>query len=200
MTGSIIALVVLCVILIAVVAKLDCDNAELSANNTLLSRRLETSSEKFNQDQSLTVKDIEAAINHCGYTPDTSNNFVSFKVNDKLVDIDIARLPALGIVCDYTIDPDKWNFDSIKQAAHLMADELIMVKAYFINNEDNAILRFLVVAMDRNYISFRDNLQLYISILSEGDKVLREKYHSLEAETSGPVILAKQLTSFRYEA
>ncbi|MBR3030578.1 MAG: hypothetical protein IKH93_05460 [Bacteroidales bacterium] len=200
MKGIIIALVVLCVIFMAVIAKLDIDNAELSANNTLLSRRLETSSEKLNQDQSLTVKDIEAAIKHCGYTPDTSNDFVSFKVKDKLIDIDITRLPVLGIVCDYTIDLDKWNFDLIKQAAHLMADELIMVKAIFINNEDNTILRFLVVAMDRNGISFRDNLQRYISILSEGNTVLKEKYHSLEAETSGPVILAKQLTSFRYEA
>jgi hypothetical protein len=61
-------------------------------------------------------------------------------------------------------------------------------------------LRFLIVAMDRNYISFRDNLQRYINILSEGDKALREKYHNLEAETSGPVVWAKQLTSFRYEA
>ena len=200
MKGIIIALVVLCVIFMAVVAKLDTDNAELSANNSLLRRRLESTSEQLNQDQSLTVKDIEAAIKHCGYTPDTSNDFVSFKVDNKMIDIDITRLPALSIVCDYTIDPDKWNFDLIKQAAHLMADELIMVKAYFINNEDNAILRFIVVAMDRNFISFSDNLQLYISILSEGDKVLREKYHSLEAETSGPVILAKQLTSFPYEA
>lgn len=200
MKGIIIALVVLCVIFMAVVAKLDTDNAELSANNSLLRRRLESTSEQLNQDQSLTVKDIEAAIKHCGYTPDTSNDFVSFKVDNKMIDIDITRLPALSIVCDYTIDPDKWNFDLIKQAAHLMADELIMVKAYFINNEDNAILRFIVVTMDRNFISFSDNLQLYISILSEGDKVLREKYHSLEAETSGPVILAKQLASFPYEA
>ena len=117
-----------------------------------------------------------------------------------MIDIDIRRLRALGIICDYTINCNKWDIDLMKQAAHLMADELIMIKALFINNEDNTILRFLVVAMDRNYISFRENLKRYISILSEGDTVLKEKYHSLEDETRGPVVWAKQLTSFRYDA
>ena len=200
MIGFSITLAVLCIILMAIVAHLDSINAELSANNKILSGRLESASKQLNQTHPLTVKDIEAAIEHCGYKSETSHKYVTFTINDTPIYIYVTRLPVIGIFCDYTIDKDTWDIGLIQQAAHLMSDAVMMAKAIIINAEDKTILRFLVVAMDRNYNGLCDNLMRYIDTISESVTVLKEKYHSLEDETRGPTVLAKQITTFRYEA
>ena len=207
MIGVIITLSAFCIILMYCLCKQDDKNSALAAENGLLRGRIATMQEgAIIQDQSvvlnqpLSVEDIEAAIRYAGYDTETSNGFVSFKAEEKLFDIDITRLPAIGIICDFTIDGNKWDIELMKKAAHLMSDEIMMVKAIFIENKEETILRFLIVCMDHNYISFRDNLKRYIGIINDGDKVLKEKYHNLEEEQNHPSLSETALLPFRYGA
>jgi len=86
--------------------------------------------------------------------------------------------------------------DLLRDAAHLMSDELIMVKATFL--DEGRTLNFFVAAQDRNYESFRANLTNYMHILEDGQRKMNEEYHRLVDEkreaalAANPVIPSTQ--------
>jgi flagellum-specific peptidoglycan hydrolase FlgJ len=54
--------------------------------------------------------------------------------------------------------------------------------------------------MDRNYISFRDNLMHYVDLLRDGITILTEKYDNLVEEKNHPSQTATPLLTFQYGA
>ena len=128
----------------------------------------------------LTVEKIADAIRFEGFFPEIEDNWVSFKVQGEGYFVDANRLPLLFIVKGYGVDPNDWEMDLLREAAHQMSDELVMVKATF--SDDGKDMRFFVAARDRNFESFRANLVSYLGILEDGQRVMNEKYHKMVDE------------------
>ena len=202
MLGIVICLAVFCFILLLILGRQDDKNARLAAENGLMKGRIETVQEygmvagaqSATTEGSLTVKGIELAVRHAGYVPDTSDNWVCFMVAGERFVIDMSRLPQISIFLHYNIQTSEWDMELLKKAAHLMSDDLIMVKAIFNEKPDGTTLGFFVVAMDRNYPSFRDNLMTYLNIISNGSRRLREIYNNLEEEKKNPALAETPLT------
>lgn len=202
MLGVVICLAVFCFILLLILGRQDDKNARLAAENGLMKGRIETLQERSmvararsaTAEDSLTVKGIELAVRHAGYVPDTSGDWVCFMVAGERFVIDMSRLPQISIFLHYNIQTSEWDMELLKKAAHLMSDDLIMVKAIFNEKPDGTTLGFFVVAMDRNYPSFRDNLMTYLNIISNGSRRLREIYNNLEEEKKNPALAETPLT------
>lgn len=203
MLGLVICLAVFCFILLLILGRQDEKNAKLAAENGLMKGRMETLQERgaiageqsAAEDEPLTVEGIEAAVRHAGYVPDTSDDWVRFMVAGERFFIDTSRLPQIFISRYYNVQTSEWDMELLKKAAHLMSDDLIMVKAIFDEKSDGTTLRFFVAAMDRNYPSFRDNLMSYLGIISDGNRRMTEIYNKLEEEKKNPALAGTPFTS-----
>lgn len=144
----------------------------------------------------LTVEKIADAIRMEGFFPETAEDGVRFKAQGEIFYIDAGRLPLIFLLKSYNVDPKDWEMDLLRDAAHLMSDELIMVKATFL--DEGRTLNFFVAAQDRNYESFRANLTNYMHILEDGLRKMNEEYHRLVDEkreaalAANPVIPSTQ--------
>ena len=203
MLGLVICLAVFCFILLLILGCQDEKNAKLAAENVLMKGRMETLQERgaiageqsAAADEPLTVEGIEAAVRHAGYVPDTSDDWVRFMVAGERFFIDMSRLPQIFISRYYNVQTSEWDMELLKKAAHLMSDDLIMVKAIFDEKPDGTTLRFVVAVMDRNYPSFRDNLMSYLGIISDGNRRMTEIYNKLEEEKKNPALAGTPFTS-----
>lgn len=203
MLGLVICLAAFCFILLLILGRQDEKNAKLAAENGLMKGRMETLQERgaiageqsAAEDEPLTVEGIEAAVRHAGYVPDTSDDWVRFMVAGERFFIDTSRLPQIFISRYYNVQTSEWDMELLKKAAHLMSDDLIMVKAIFDEKSDGTTLRFFVAAMDRNYPSFRDNLMSYLGIISDGNRRMTEIYNKLEEEKKNPALAGTPFTS-----
>ena len=128
----------------------------------------------------LTVEKIAEAIRLEGYFPDVEKDCVRFKAQGESYIIDTERLPLFFIVKGYSVDPNDWEMDLMKDAAHRMSDALIMVKATF--SDDDKTLNFFVAAQDRNSESFRANLSIYLRVLEDSQRKMSEEYDRLVDE------------------
>ena len=137
----------------------------------------------------LNVDKIAEAVRSEGFIPETEGNWVSFKVQGEGYYVDANRLPLIFIVKGYGVDPNDWEMDLLRDAAHQMSDELVMVKATF--SDDGKDMRFFVAARDRNYESFRSNLTSYLGILEDGQRVMNERYNKMVDEKREAAIAAK---------
>jgi hypothetical protein len=196
-------LAVFCFILLLILGRQDDKNVKLAAENGLLKGRMETLQERgaiageqsTTANEPLTVDGIEAAVRHAGYVPDTSDDWVRFMVAGERFFIDTSRLPQIFISRYYSVQTSEWDMELLKKAAHLMSDDLIMVKAIFDEKPDGTTLRFFVAAMDRNYPSFRDNLMSYLGIISDGNQRMTEIYNKLEEEKKNPALAGTPFTA-----
>lgn len=203
MLGIVICLAVFCIILLLILGRQDEKNAKLTAENGLMKGRMETLQEHgavvgeqtATADEPLIIKGIEAAVRHAGFVPDTSDDLVRFMVAGERFIIDTSRLPQIFISRFYSVQTNEWDMDLLKKAAHMMADDLIMVKALFDENPEGTTLRFFVATMDRNYPSFRDNLMKYLDVISEGNRRMTEIYDKLEEEKKEPALAGTPFTS-----
>ena len=128
----------------------------------------------------LTVDTIAEAIRMEGYMPEKQEDGVAFKIQGDSYFVDAERLPLLFLIKGYNVDPNDWDIDLLQHAAHLMSDDLAIVKATFA--DDNKHLNFLIAAQDRNYESFRLNLSTYLRMLENGEQKLSDHYHRMEDE------------------
>ncbi len=136
----------------------------------------------------LSVEQIADAIRFEGYYPEIEDNYVKFKVQGEGYYVDANRLPLLFILKGYGVDPNEWEMDLLKDAAHKMSDQLVMVKATF--SDDDKDMRFFVAARDRNYESFRGNFTSYLSILEDGQRVMNEEYNKMLDEKRAAALKA----------
>ena len=185
MLGLTVTLGVACLILIAMLSTQDNKNAKLTAENSLMKGRmgalqeLRLTGQHEIQNEPLSIEGIEASVRHAGYVPESNDNWVRFMVAGEAFFIDTARLPKIFISRFYSVQTSDWDMDLLKKAAHIMSDEIIMVKAIFNERPNDTELRFFVAAMDRNYTSFRDNLMEYIGIIHDGNRRMIEIYDRL---------------------
>ena len=128
----------------------------------------------------LNVDKIAEAVRSEGFIPETEGNWVSFKVQGEGYYVDANGLPLIFIVKGYGVDPNDWEMDLLRDAAHQMSDELVMVKATF--SDDGKDMRFFVAARDRNYESFRANVSFYLHILEDSQRKTSEEYHRMMDE------------------
>jgi hypothetical protein len=130
--------------------------------------------------QPLTIGKIADAVRMEGFFPETEETGVRFKVQGEGYYVDAERLPLIFLLKGYSIDPNDWEMDILRDAAHRMSDALIMVKATI--SDDDRSLNFFVAAQDRNYESFRANLPAYMRILEDGQRKMNEEYHRMVDE------------------
>ena len=142
----------------------------------------------------LTVEKIADAIRFEGFVPEIEDNWVKFKVQGEGYYVDANRLPILFLMKGYGVDPNEWEMDLLREAAHRMSDELVMVKATF--SDDGKDLRFFVAARDRNYESFRANLTPYLGILEDGQRLMNEKYQKMVDEKREAALSAQPFPSY----
>ena len=203
MLGLVICLAVFCFILLIILGRQDDKNTKLAAENGLMKGRMETLQERgivagersAPEEELLTIDGVEAAVRHAGYVPDTSDGWVRFMVAGERFIIDTSRLPQIFVSRYYNVQTSEWDMELLKKAAHLMSDDLIMVKAIFDEKPDSTTLRFFVAAMDRNYPSFRDNLMSYLGIISDGNRRMTEIYNKLEEEKKNPALAGTPFTA-----
>ena len=203
MLGLVICLAVFCFILLLILGRQDDKNAKLAAENGLMKGRMETLQERgaitieqsAAAEEPLSIEGIETAVRHAGYVPDTSDDWIRFMVAGERFFIDTSRLPQIFISRYYNVQTSEWDMELLKKAAHLMSDDLIMVKAIFDEEPDSTTLRFFVAAMDRNYPSFRDNLMAYLGIISDGNRRMSEIYDNLVEEKKNPALAGTPFTA-----
>ena len=161
-------------------------------NLELLKRIPVSPDQEESRQEPLNVEKIADAVRKEGYVPEIDEKWVVFKAQGEGYYIDASRLPLLFIVKSYSMDPTDWEMSLLREAAHRMSDELVMVKATI--SDDEKDMRFFIAAQDRNYESFRSNLTAYLSILEEGRSRMWDIYNHLieekreEAKTVNPII------------
>ena len=183
-----IILGVVCVLLLVMLSFQDNKNTKLTVENNLMKGRMETMQERMAEKdpapamETLTADGIEEAVRHMGYVPDRSENWVRFMVSGEPYYIEAGRLPSVFLIRQFGVNTKEWEMDLLKHAAHLMSDELIMVKATFDEDEQGTGLRFFVAALDANNASFSANLPRYLSIIEDGRSKMSEIYEGLVKE------------------
>lgn len=176
---------VACVVLLVILSAQDNKNTKLAVENSMIKGRMEALQEKTlttvpREEENLTADGIMEAIRFAGYVPERNANWVRFLTQGEEFFIDVERLPMLLVMRLYDVATQEMEMDLLKQAAHLMSDELIMVKALIYEREDcGTSLRFYVVSFDRDYYNFRSNLPRYISMIIDGNRRMNEIYNQL---------------------
>ena len=174
-----------CALLMVILYFQDRKNTGLALENGMMKVRIETMQSQIDGKGSvvptepLSVDGIEEAVRHAGYVPDRKEGWILFMVAGEPFFIETGRLPSVFVIRDYDVDTKEWEMDLLKHAAHLMADELIMVKAIFIEDEESTGLRFLVGALDANNASFQENLTKYLTLISDANRRMHEIYDQL---------------------
>ena len=187
-TIAIIISIVLCVVLCSFlrdrkeeIDKLNGDMKQQQETNLELLKRIPVTSEgEAGRAEPLDVGKIADAVRMEGFFPEVEETGVRFKGQGESFYIDAERLPLFFIVKSYNVDPDNWEMDILRDAAHLMSDALILVKATF--SDDGRTLNFFVAAQDRNYESFRANLTHYMRIIEDGQRKMNEEYNRMVDE------------------
>ena len=185
---AIIISIVLCVVLGSFLRNRTEDNNKLSevvkrqqeANMELLKRIPILNEGEDGRNEPLTVEKISDALRMEGYFPEVDEEGVRFKIQGESYRIDTGRLPLLFFVKRYSIDPNDIDVDILREAVRLMSDSLIMVKATI--RDDEKGISFYVAAQDRNYESFRANVNFYLHILEDSQRKTSEEYHRLMDE------------------
>lgn len=176
-----IAFVVLCVFLAVLLSREDSKNVKLVAENSMLKGRMEAMHERELEslDAPLTLDGIAEAVRYIGYVPELDEDMVIFMVAGERYYVDASRLPTIFFVKEYGLDTKEYEIDLMKNAAHQMSDDLIMLKAFIIEDDGRTGLRFLIAALDANIASLRKNLPRYINIIEDGRRSLNEHYQEL---------------------
>ena len=157
-------------------------NRKLEETNKELLKRIplvDQDYERYRLEQ-LTNDGIAEAIRFNGYVPEILDDAVEFRVQGEKYLIDTERLPLFFLIKSYTLNPEEWDMDLMRQAAHTMSDRLAMVKATF--SDESTDISFFVAAHDRNYESLKENLTTYLRIIADGQHLLDEEYDRLVKE------------------
>lgn len=130
----------------------------------------------------LTVDGIIECVRGAGFEPERSEDSVSFMRDGELNLIDTSRLPQLFILKGYLFDPQEYDLDAMRRAAHQMSDQVIMVKAFIGDEPDSEgklRMHYFLAAMDRTLTGFRKNLRDYLRIMDDGQQSMSEIYDRL---------------------
>lgn len=173
--------------------KLTEENTKLSAEVSQLESRLDSMQYRLSsavsdrEDQELTPGKISEALQYYGYEHRTAPDRINFKVEDLVYCIDVERMPLFTLSLQFALNSREYNLERMKRVAHQLSDSIVMLKAEIEDTPDengDMGLVFYLVAMDRNYASFKSNLSRYLNITNEGRRRLLDFYEKLEKEES----------------
>ena len=165
------------------------ENGRLNARIGQLAEQTQTEAAPAS-DEPLTAERVMESVRFAGYVPEKDDHWIRFMISGNPYLIDIERLPQIFVMQDFGVDTKEWEMDLLRHAAHLMSDDLIMVKAIFCEDAQSCDLRFFVAALDRNYDSFRDNLTRYIGLIQEGQNRMHEIYENLVKQKKDAAVAA----------
>ena len=166
MTLLIILLAIIIVTLAITLGHQDTRDSELTAENKLLKQRLE-SAETLASD-TLTPVSIAEAVRQAGYEPYFNGQNVEFKVSGTRFTFDSRYLPNMILCCFLKIDPQMWDLQILQEAAHLMSDDIMIVKALIHWTENGPIINFMIASLGQSPKSLKQNLPNYITYLFDG--------------------------------
>ena len=126
----------------------------------------------------LTVEGIAQAIRREGSFPEVEKECVRFKVQGETYTIGTNKLPTFIIGKSYELKPKEYDLDLLREAGHRMSDRIIMAKM----DVDEDSISCYIIALDRNFDSFRANLARYIDIIDDGHRKAAEEYDKLLKE------------------
>ena len=164
------------------------ENGKLEADKNLIKAQMDKMKEKMEVEKlmptslPLTLDDLEEAIRFAGFIPERRENTVRFMKAGETFNVDASRLPLVFVEKCYYVDPEEFEMDLLKQAAHLVSDEMVMVKIVFDEDGPRTTLNCFIATLDANYASFKENVNNYISIIEEGLSELKEIYDKLVEE------------------
>ena len=186
MLGLIICLAVFCLALLFLLVRQNDRSVKTANENGVLKGRLETiqashASQTAPEDP-VSVEGIEMAVRYSGYVPEKSEHWVRFLAAGDPYYIETDRLPTIFVLRQYSITPQELEMDLFRHAAHLMSDELIMVKAFIYDEWEEPTLRFAIAAIDANNDSLRENLTRYVTLIYNGRDKMHEIYAKLVKE------------------
>ena len=189
MLGLIICLAVFCFTLLLLLVRRNDRNEKIANENGVLKGRLETiqasHATQTAPEDPVTIEGIEEAVRYSGYVPERGEHWVRFMAAGEPFYVETDRLPSIFVLRQFSITPQELEMDLFRQAAHLMSDELIMVKAFVYDDPEDPTLRFLVAAIDANNASFRENLTRYVTLINDGRDKMHEIYSKLVKERKG---------------
>lgn len=154
-----------------------------------LLKRIPVAKEETAGLEPLTMEKISEAIQFNGYVPQMEEGFVTFRIQGETFLVDATRMPLLFVVKSYSVNPDDWEMDILREAAHRMSDDFVMVKTTLA--EDGKSMRCFVAVMDRNVESFRTNLPYYASLIEDGLRHMDELYRQMVEERRDAALAAQ---------
>ena len=122
---------------------------------------------------------IMEAIRFNGFVPEAEDNWIFFKKQGDTYGIVTERLPLFTIMRHYDLDKKEWDMGLLHQAAHMVADDLIMAKV-LITGEDEDGISFQLTSFEDDYGHLKDFLSRYLSIIDESYFRLVDAYNELE--------------------
>lgn len=107
-------------------------------------------------------------------TVSEEGNLVLFKLGDDNYHVDCNRLPQQIILRKgYNVEGADFHWDVLERASQKVTSDLIMVK---MSVEANDSYDYLIVSPDHTIASFKENFDLYMSIISDAERLARDEY------------------------
>ena len=122
---------------------------------------------------------IMEAIRFNGFVPEADEGWIFFKKQGNTYGIVTERLPLFTIMRHYDLDKKEWDMGLLHQAAHMVADDLIMAKV-LITGEDEDGISFEIASFEDGYGHLKEFLCRYLSIIDESHARLIDTYNELE--------------------
>lgn len=126
---------------------------------------------------------IMEAIRFNGFVPEAEDNWIFFKKQGNTYGIVTERLPLFTIMRHYDLDKNEWDMELLHQAAHKVADEIVMAKVLFTGEDEDGI-SFQLTSFEDDYGHLKDFLCRYLSIIDESYARLFDAYNELEKRRS----------------
>ena len=200
---AIILLSIMVFVLLIVLSVQDNKNIYLVSDNKVLQARIEGLQEKQTEviipDEDLSPEGIEEAVRQAGYVPERKDGYIRFMVQGESYSVSTDRLPLVFVLKGYTVDEGDWDMDLFRKAAHLMSDELAIVKASFDEFEGTIHLRFFTASRDATVRNLRDNLPAYVEVINSGQRRMSEIYDELIKERDEPTTTTPLFPAAPYE-
>lgn len=200
---AIILLSIMVFVLLIVLSVQDHKNIYLVSDNKVLQARIEGLQEKQTEviipDEDLSPEGIEEAVRQAGYVPERKDGYIRFMVQGESYSVSTDRLPLVFVLKGYTVDEGDWDMDLFRKAAHLMSDELAIVKASFDEFEGTIHLRFFTASRDATVRNLRDNLPAYVEVINSGQRRMSEIYDELIKERDEPTTTTPLFPAAPYE-
>ena len=200
---AIILLSIMVFVLLIVLSVQDHKNIYLVSDNKVLQARIEGLQEKQTEviipDEELSPDGIEDAVRQAGYVPERKDGYIRFMVQGESYSVSTDRLPLVFVLKGYTVDEGDWDMDLFRKAAHLMSDELAIVKATFDEFEGTIHLRFFTASRDATVRNLRENLPAYIDVINSGQRRMSEIYDELIKERDEPTTTTPLFPAAPYE-